>query len=192
MKVTISILLGLCVTPVVYGQEWQIHARWCLSDGGSSGNAYRTTCTHSDQYDAVIACQRHNGEATATLQAAGRPAVNSFMAPLQPNSCRKPNTPPPVPPTPITTAKPTTQTTRPKIYFYVTNDGSWDSNYEIHDNVCNADKTIPVPAHGRYQLWLCSSGALSDGYASFKARRSGNTIWNNFDQIRQNETRSLN
>jgi hypothetical protein len=39
---------------------------------------------------------------------------------------------------------------------------------------------------------ICSSGAISDGYGSFKSKKADSGVWNNFDLIRNGETRSLN
>lgn len=81
----------------------------------------------------------------------------------------------------------------PAIVCTVSNDSSFSNSYEIFDNVCNVAKaTISLPAHGTSSLSLCSNGALSDGYASFKSKKTDSGSWNNFDQIRSGETRSLN
>ena len=78
------------------------------------------------------------------------------------------------------------------ITCHVTNDSAFQNSYAIHDNVCNRDWSISLPAHGRGDLSLCSSGALTDGYGSFKSKKSDSGSWNNFDLIRNGETRSLN
>jgi hypothetical protein len=80
----------------------------------------------------------------------------------------------------------------PMISCNVTNDSAFANSYAIHDNVCNTDTSISLAAHGKGTLQLCSSGALSDGYGSFKAKKSDSNTWNNFDLIRNGETRSLN
>ena len=51
---------------------------------------------------------------------------------------------------------------------------------------------IGLSAHGKTTLSICSNEALSDGYGSFKSKKSDSNAWNNFDQIRDGETRSLN
>jgi hypothetical protein len=74
----------------VYGAEpeWQIHARWCLADGGAGGQNYRNACTQFDQFDSVLSCQQHNSEAQDALRRAGRRQVNAFMAQFAPGQCR--------------------------------------------------------------------------------------------------------
>ena len=64
-----------------WGQpDWQIHARWCTTDPGSSGQVYRAgIAAGAEPFDAVLACQRHNGGAQQAVSAAGRAAVNNFM-----------------------------------------------------------------------------------------------------------------
>jgi len=74
----------------------------------------------------------------------------------------------------------------------VTNDSAFANSYAIHDNVCNTNTSINLDAHGKGTLSLCSSGALTDGYGSFKSKKSDSNTWNNFDLIRNGETRSLN
>ena len=74
----------------VYGAEpeWQIHARWCLTDGGAGGQNYRNACTQFDQFDSILSCQQHNSEAQDALRRAGRRQVNAFMAQFAPGQCR--------------------------------------------------------------------------------------------------------
>jgi hypothetical protein len=79
--------------------EWQIDASWCLHDNGSSGTAYQTSCTHGDQYAAILACQRHNAKATLAIKTAGQEAVNAYMAKIQPGFCQRLGQIPPPPPT---------------------------------------------------------------------------------------------
>lgn len=69
--------------------EWQTHARWCISDPGSSGHAYLHTCDHADQFDSAIACQQDskNAKAVSLIQQAGRAAVDSFMEPIKWKGC---------------------------------------------------------------------------------------------------------
>lgn len=77
----------------------------------------------------------------------------------------------------------------------VTNDAAFDNTYELFDNVSNApvpQSPLVVTAHGQATIDLRSSQALDDGYGSFKSRVVGNQTWNNFDLIRNGETRSLN
>jgi hypothetical protein len=89
-KMSWHVILGLVVIgAVVYGADtraqqpdWQKHASWCKTDGGSSGGKYHGALSQGrDQYDAVIVCQQDsgNGGAVAAVQSAGREAVNSFM-----------------------------------------------------------------------------------------------------------------
>jgi hypothetical protein len=80
---------------------------------------------------------------------------------------------------------------RQDISVIVKNDSS-ASSFEIQDNVCGCSRPLNVQPGGQATLPLCSSHALTDGYGSFKERRSGNTTWNNFDLIRNGETRSIN
>lgn len=70
--------------------DWQIHSRWCATDGGSSGGVYRSTCRTYDQFDSVIACQQdaHNDGAVQAVQAAGRTAVDSYMDNYKPKECK--------------------------------------------------------------------------------------------------------
>jgi hypothetical protein len=71
---------------------WQIHSTWCASDNGSSGRAYSNVCEQgSDQFDSVLACQRdaHNDGAVAAVSAAGRQAVNDYMADKKGATCKK-------------------------------------------------------------------------------------------------------
>jgi hypothetical protein len=70
--------------------EWQIHAKWCTTDRGSSHGAYINTCRTYDQFDSVIACQQDagNGRAVQLIQAAGRSTVNTFMDNYKPKECR--------------------------------------------------------------------------------------------------------
>jgi hypothetical protein len=75
----------------------------------------------------------------------------------------------------------------------VTNDSAFQNTYEIFDNVANTSKgTITLAAHGKTSITLKSSKALDDGYGSFKSKKSDSQVWNNFDLIRDGETRSLN
>jgi len=85
-----------CVVLVSKAQEpdWHIHGKWCVSDKGSSGNAYRNTCQHHDQFDSVVACQLDSGGGdynygpVRSVQAAGRQAVNQYMDSYKPASCQ--------------------------------------------------------------------------------------------------------
>lgn len=78
------------------------------------------------------------------------------------------------------------------IRCHVTNDGGFQNTYELFDNVANkAMRDITLPPHGSIDISLRSSGALSDGYGSFKDRIKGNQTWNNHDLIRDGESRSL-
>jgi hypothetical protein len=82
---------GLIAVALATNQpEWQVHALWCTTDDGSSGRLYRRTCHTQDQFDSVIACQRHsrNDRAVQLIIAAGRPTVNAFMADQKPRKCR--------------------------------------------------------------------------------------------------------
>jgi hypothetical protein len=179
--------------PIISSQpEWQIDALWCLGDKGSQGIAYQTTCNYGDQFGAVLACLRGNAKATAAIQAAGRTAVNNYLASSQPAHCHKPN------------AQPSPGGTLPRnggqpsanqyvsISVNVENASIYTHSFDIHDNVCNADKQMTLAAGETMSVSLCSSGALTDGYASFKAKYSENNTWTNFDEIRAGETRSLN
>ena len=76
----------------------------------------------------------------------------------------------------------------------VTNDGSFDNTYEIFDNVCQrALPDIPVAAHGKASLTLCSSGAHTgpECCGSFKDRIKGNSTWNNHDLLNDGQSVSL-
>jgi hypothetical protein len=75
--------------------EWQIHALWCMRDGGSSGINYRNSCTHTNQYNSILSCQSHNPEALVAIRAAGPAAVNAFMEDKKPRSCAGAPIPPP-------------------------------------------------------------------------------------------------
>lgn len=80
-----------------------------------------------------------------------------------------------------------------RINVQVTNDSAFSNTYQLFDNVCNqAMSPIGLSAHGKTTLSICSNEALSDGYGSFKSKKSDSNAWNNFDQIRDGETRSLN
>lgn len=69
-------------------EEWQIHAKWCTTDRGSSHAAYINACTHGkDQFDSVLACQAHNGGAQNAIRNAGRAAVNAFMDNWKSSEC---------------------------------------------------------------------------------------------------------
>lgn len=184
---------GTTPPPIVSTQpEWQIDATWCLNDQGSSGRAYQTTCNYGDQFGAVLACERGNEKATAAIAAAGRTAVNDYMAPVQPGHCHKSGAPLSSP-----VAPPNNQPQQPKkqyssISVNVENASAYSHSFDIHDNVCNTDSQISLVAGETKSIPLCSNGALTDGYASFKAKYSENSVWTNFDQIRAGETRSLN
>ena len=79
------------------------------------------------------------------------------------------------------------------INVIVTNDSAFDNAYELFDNVCNqALAQLSLKAHGQATLAICSTGALSDGYGSFRSRKTDSNAWNNFDLIRNGEKRSLN
>jgi hypothetical protein len=78
------------------------------------------------------------------------------------------------------------------IRCHVTNDGGFQNTYEMFDNVANqAIGDITLPPHGSTDIYLRSSGALNDGYGSFKDRIKGNQTWNNHDLIRDGENKSL-
>lgn len=182
---------GTTPPPIVSSQpEWQIDAMWCLNDQGSSGTAYRTTCNYGDQFGAVLACERGNNKATAAIEAAGRTAVNDYMAPVQPGHCHKGS------PVQITTHNQiqSQQGQYVSISVNVENASIFEHSFDIHDNVCNTDWQVqpPLAAGETRSIALCSNGALTDGYASFKAKYSENNVWTNFDQVRAGETRSLN
>lgn len=82
-----TLLFGLEVV-VAQEPEWQIHCKWCTTDGGSSGGAYRATCRNYDQFDSVLACQAHNPGAQTAIRNAGRSAVNAFMDNWKPKECK--------------------------------------------------------------------------------------------------------
>ena len=74
---------------------WQVAARWCTTDPGSSGKGYYTARANgSDAYDSVLYCQGHNGGAQQAVRNAGRSAVNTFLGFVPPP-------PPPVPTAPV-------------------------------------------------------------------------------------------
>lgn len=87
--VSIVVASTAWVRTVSADEVWQIHAKWCVGDGGSSGSRYRSTCAKFDQFDSVIECQKDsgNGGAVAAVQAAGRPKVNSYMDSYKPKEC---------------------------------------------------------------------------------------------------------
>ena len=89
----------LCGAPIAAyadAPDWQIHSNWCANvDNGSSHQAYLAACRTQNQYDLVLACQRdaakNNGNgmnAINAVTAAGRQAVNSYMANNKPLSCQ--------------------------------------------------------------------------------------------------------
>jgi len=82
-----TMIFGLLVVKA-QEPEWQIHAKWCTTDRGSSYGAYMATCRSYDQFDSVLACQAHNGGALATIRNAGREAVNKFMDNWKPKECK--------------------------------------------------------------------------------------------------------
>jgi hypothetical protein len=96
----VFLLLASTTTVRAGNEDWKIHSNWCANvDNGSSHRVYLSSCYHGtkDQYDSVLDCQRdaarNNGDggaAVAAVEAAGRPAVNAFMADKHPASCDKP------------------------------------------------------------------------------------------------------
>ena len=90
--------------------DWQIHAKWCTTDQGSSGRDYRNDCAQGvDQFESILSCQKHNPGAQAAIRAAGREQVDSFMLSYQPSVCRRSSVP-----TPNTTQSSTTTHSSPR------------------------------------------------------------------------------
>ena len=78
--------------------DWQKHANWCIHDPKNSGADYFNSCVQGlDQFDSVLNCQRHSSGAQAAIRAAGRDAVNQWMASRQPAQCKTKAAPPPPP-----------------------------------------------------------------------------------------------
>lgn len=85
------VVFGLLPLATSQEPDWQLHSKWCASDGGSSGATYRIACAQGlDQFDSVLSCQRdaHNDGAVAAVTAAGRQAVNDYMSDKKPSVCR--------------------------------------------------------------------------------------------------------
>ena len=95
-RFVLAIVAMSCVVLVSKAQEpdWQIHGKWCVSDRGSSGGKYRSTCVNHDQFDSVVACQLDSGGGdynygpVRAVQAAGRQAVNQYMDNYKPSTCK--------------------------------------------------------------------------------------------------------
>ncbi len=176
---------GALAPPIISTQpEWQIDVTFCLNDQGSSGRAYQTTCDYGDQFGAVLACQRGNAKATAAIEAAGRTAVNDYLAPVQPSHCHKSGAlgTPRMAPSMNRPQQATKQ--HPLISVNVENASVYSHSFDIHDNVCATDSRITLAAGETRSTQFCSNEALTDGYASFKVKYSENSVWTNFDQIR--------
>jgi|ERR1700687_5665318 len=75
--------------PVAVTAEWQINAKWCVDDRGSSHTEYISNCQRMDQYHSVIGCQLNakNQKAVGQLEAAGAATVNAFMASIRDPRC---------------------------------------------------------------------------------------------------------
>ena len=109
-------------------------------------------CVHQDQFDSVLACQRDakNGGAVQAVNAAGRPAVNAYMADKTPSQCHV--APPPVPPR---TSTPAPSQQSPTLTVRVTNDGGFDHTYDFFDTVCNVSRgRVTIASHGSASIPL--------------------------------------
>lgn len=129
------------------------------------GQQARTTCAQADQYSAVLACQRGNAGAIATIQAAGAPAVNAYMSGLQPSSYRRPGSRAILPPSTAPQAHAASRAPpsgAASVSVTVTNQSSDVHSYEIRDNACNTTQCLALAANGVTTIRLCSSGALSE------------------------------
>jgi hypothetical protein len=84
----VAMVLAGVIPATAQEPEWQTHAKWCTTDGGSSGAAYRSTCRSYDQFDSVIACQAHNPGAIQKIREAGRSTVNAYMESYRPKECK--------------------------------------------------------------------------------------------------------
>jgi hypothetical protein len=52
--------------------DWQMHAKWCVNDRGSSHSVYLSSCKRKDQFESVIDCQNdadHSGRSAAAVSA---------------------------------------------------------------------------------------------------------------------------
>jgi hypothetical protein len=94
LGVAALLLSKFAVVTTAQEPDWQIHSKWCVSDGGSSGRVYRNTCVNHDQFDSVVACQLDSGGGdynygpVRSVQAAGRQAVNQYMDNYKPSTCK--------------------------------------------------------------------------------------------------------
>jgi uncharacterized membrane protein len=172
----------------------------CYASGGRSciiGKARQSARDNNCSWAMYLATltQCHNDQAANTIKAAGEYAVCQYLGPPTPPKvsappAARPTSPWPGQPSRSPSSPPAVAHTR--ISVTVVNESPFPNTYEIHDNVCNTDRTLPMAAHARSSISLCSSGVSTNGYASFKSRFVGNKIWNNFDLINAGETRILN
>ena len=76
------------------------------------------------------------------------------------------------------------------ITVIIENNSAFNNTFELYDNVCKLSATDKfIAAHKTATLFIC---VADTGYGSFKARQKGNQIWNNFDLVKNRESRSLN
>jgi hypothetical protein len=86
-----------------------------------------------------------------------------------------------------------TAQTAATIQCTVSNDSGFQNTYELFDTVANSGlPMMTIAAHGTAVLTLKSNQALTDGYGSFRSKKTDSSTWNNFSQIRNGEKRSLN
>lgn len=148
----------------------------------------------------VLLTQCHSREAQRSFGLAGTGQVCHYLgqalgAPTvsaPPSSAPRRQSQPWPWPSPATAPNNRPSGSHARISVTVENIGAFDHNFNVHDNVCNEDKTVSLAAHQSTSISLCSSGALTDGYASFKAKEAENATWTDFDLIRNGEKRSLN
>jgi len=84
LSVTAGVLLATLMTVADAQPEWQIHAKWCTTDPGSSGRVYWATCRSQNPYNAAIACQNdsRNPRAADLIRSVGPDTVNAYLAGL--------------------------------------------------------------------------------------------------------------
>jgi len=75
----------------------------------------------------------------------------------------------------------------------VVNDSAFSNSYELFDNVAKIPiGFITLAPLAKTVVTLQSSQDLTDGYGSFRVRKSDSETWKKFNLIRDGQTRSLN
>ena len=75
----------------------------------------------------------------------------------------------------------------------VINDSAFESSFELYDNVARMQiNSVTLAPLGRTVITLRSTQDLSDGYGSFRVRKSDSQTWKKFNLIRNGQMRTLN